>query len=208
MTETTKRYKVNEIYHSVQGEGKRAGQASIFLRFTGCNMRCAMEPGDKSPGGFDCDTEFESGIRMSASQIVERCIEESGGRSTKWIVATGGEPALQLDEVLIDALHSAGFRIQIETNGSIQVSDKIDFITVSPKVAEHCIRQTKATEVKYVRGYGQALPKTRVEAGHYLISPAFNGASPDKRTIEWCQQLVAGTEWEISVQLHKIEGIR
>lgn len=203
-----KTYMVNEIYASVQGEGMRAGQPSIFLRFTGCNMRCSMQHGDLSPGGFDCDTEFESGVKLTATQIVVRCVEEREEFGTNWIVATGGEPALQLDAALVEALHAAGFKIQIETNGSLPVASGIDFITVSPKVAEHCIRQLKADEVKYVRGYGQALPKTRVEATHYLISPAFNGTQVQPRTLKWCEQLVEGTPWRLSLQNHKIEGIR
>ena len=205
-----KTYMVNEIYASVQGEGMRAGQPSIFLRFTGCNMRCSIQPGELSPGGFDCDTEFESGVKLTASQIVARCFEEKMSTDTiiDWIVATGGEPALQLDAALVEALHAAGFKIQIETNGSLPVASGIDFVTVSPKVAEHCIRQLTANEVKYVRGYGQALPKTRVEADHYLISPAFNGTQVEQRTLKWCEQLVEGSKWKLSLQIHKLEGIR
>lgn len=210
-----KSYTVNEVYLSVQGEGMRAGERSIFLRFTGCNMRCSVEPGPKSPGGFDCDTEFESGRHLSLAELVEQVRRESvyeiegvGAGFCSWVVVTGGEPGLQIDSALIDALHRLGFKIAVETNGSIRLPDGLDWITVSPKVAEHCIRQLTATEVKYVRGYGQALPKTDIVAQHYLISPAFSGMEVDRGALEWCKELVKGTKWKLSLQEHKLKQWR
>lgn len=179
----------------------------MFLRFTGCNLRCAMEPGPKSPGGFDCDTEFESGRTMTLDQLVDWVVAEAA-EACRWVVITGGEPALQLDGELVDRLHEAGFLIAVETNGSKALVDGIDWITVSPKVAEHAIRQRKATEVKYVRGYGQALPETVVEAELYFISPTFAGLEPDPRALEWCRELVKGTKWKLSLQQHKLLGQR
>ncbi len=153
------RYLVNEIFYSLQGEGVRAGTANLFLRLSRCNLACAVET-----HGFDCDTEFESGRRLTLEEIVEEMRQLSG--SCDWVILTGGEPALQVDREMIDALHAAGYRLAIETNGSIELPPGIDWITVSPKVAEHAIRQRKADEVKYVRGYGQAIPRTVVEADH------------------------------------------
>ncbi|CAB4144937.1 NrdG Organic radical activating enzymes [uncultured Caudovirales phage] len=200
-------YRVNEVYRSPQGEGGRAGHDSVFLRFTGCNLRCAMEPGPKSPGGFDCDTEFESGRTMTLGELVS-WVREEAGEVCRWVVVTGGEPALQLDADLVTSLHDAGFLIAVETNGSKALPDGIDWITVSPKVAEHAIRQRTATEVKYVRGYGQALPETVVEAEQYYISPTFAGLEPDPRAVAWCEQLVKGTKWKLSMQQHKLLGQR
>ena len=199
-------YRVNEVYRSPQGEGGRSGHDSVFLRFTGCNLRCAKQAGPKSPGGFDCDTEFESGRSMSLDQLVAWVVEEAG--DCRWVVMTGGEPALQVDATLVEALHAAGFSLAIETNGSKKVADGIDWITVSPKVAEHCIRQLVATEVKYVRGYGQALPETVVAAERYFISPTFNGLEPDPRAVEWCKNIIRGSKWELSIQKHKLLGQR
>lgn len=202
-------YMVNEIYRSPQGEGIRQGEDSIFVRFTGCNMRCSIEPGPLSPGGFDCDTEFESGRKLCAIEIMEQCVLLTTEQDEcKWIVFTGGEPGLQLDEQLLDACKHLGFKTQIETNGSIALPPGIDCISVSPKVAEHCIRQKVATEVKYVRGYGQALPKTVVEAEHYWISPAFNGLVVERDTIDWCNKIIKDTKWKISLQKHKLLGVR
>jgi organic radical activating enzyme len=131
--------------------------------------------------------------------------------SPKWVVFTGGEPMLQLDRELVTAFRRAGFSCQIETNGTraIPLDWEIDFITVSPKVAEHAIKQLNATEVKYVRGYGQAIPRTRVNAIYKFISPAFDGAMTDERAFKWCQQLVAENDgWDLSVQAHKVWGVR
>jgi 7-carboxy-7-deazaguanine synthase len=202
----TGRYLVNEWFYSLQGEGVRAGAPSLFLRFAKCNMQCRLEPGPRSPGGFDCDTEFESGRWMDAEAIIAEL--KVAGPQCEWVVLTGGEPALQVDTALIDALHAQSYRLAIETNGSVEVPDGIDWITVSPKVAEHAIRQRVATEVKYVRCYGQAVPKTVVEADHYLISPAFNGDTLDRRTLAWCVELCKeNPPWRLTVQQHKLYGI-
>jgi len=230
-----KKYVVNEVFYALQGEGVRAGIPHVFVRFTGCNLRCAKEASEKSPGGFDCDTEFESGRGLAFDELLEwiqRCRARGSGRPDVrggWIVLTGGEPALQIDAEFCRRLHDEGFSLAIETNGSIELprrkaaaaeSDSgsevdlpladrlagyaIDWITVSPKVAEHAIRQRVAHEVKYVRAYGQATPKTVVEALHYVISPAFEGEFLDPETLAWCKDLVKqDPRWRLSVQQHK-----
>lgn len=210
-----KRYKVNEVFWSPQGEGMRAGEMSAFVRLCGCNMKCRMEEADDSPGGFDCDTEFESGRMRTAEEVCDDVAEAMEGAEpdkdyAPWIVFSGGEPALQLDCDLVGTCQRKGYRCAIETNGSIDVSMLgLDWITVSPKVAEHAIRQMQADEVKYVRGWGQAIPKTRVVADHYLISPAFNGLTQDRKAIEWCCGLVRKhPRWRLSIQLHKSWGVR
>jgi 7-carboxy-7-deazaguanine synthase len=226
-----KTYRINECFYSPQGEGVRAGTMNVFVRFSGCNMRCAVEPGPKSPGGFDCDTEFESGRPLTLDQIHDEVMGcQDGGPAAelcKWLVLTGGEPGLQVDREFCDYFHQKGFKLAIETNGSVELPFEwfggkhsvdpgpeakeyfLDWITVSPKVAEHCIRQKFAHEVKYVRGHGQAIPKTVVEAEHYLISPAFNGLELDRRTLAWCLQLVKDNPtWRLSTQLHKAWQVR
>lgn len=195
-------YMINEIFYSLQGEGVRAGTANLFLRFAGCNQTCRKET-----HGFDCDTEFASGRRMTLAEILAEFRQIRPG--CNWVILTGGEPALQVDRELIDALHAAGYKLAIETNGSIELPPGIDWITVSPKVAEHAIRQRFAHEVKYVRGYGQGIPKTVVQAEHKLISPAFEGNILDPRTLEWCIRLVKeNPNWRLSVQMHKNWNIR
>lgn len=196
------RYLVNEIFYSLQGEGVRAGTPNLFLRLSRCNLACKVET-----HGFDCDTEFESGRWMTLDEIVAEGRTLSA--TCDWVILTGGEPALQVDRELIDRLHAAGYRLAIETNGSFELPEGIDWITVSPKVAEHAVRQRVAHEVKYVRGYGQAIPKTVVKAEHYLISPAFEGADVDPRTLDWCIRLCKDNPpWRLSVQQHKLWKVR
>jgi organic radical activating enzyme len=224
-------YLVNEIFYSIQGEGMRAGEASVFVRFAKCNMRCTVEPGERSPGGFDCDTEFESGRRMTASEIDAEAalsvIDVVDGSELpagpRWIILTGGEPALQVDYPLCLALRSAGWKLAIETNGSIRLpmlpgshEDRpdrcefpFDWIVVSPKVAEHAVRQRVADELRYVRGHGQEIPSPACRATHLLISPAFDGDAVDQRAVAWCQNLVRRNPgWRLSVQLHKLWRVR
>jgi len=196
------RYLVNEIFYSLQGEGVRAGTPNLFLRLAKCNLACKVET-----HGFDCDTEFESGRWLTLPEIVAEF--RQAGEGCGWVILTGGEPALQGDRELIDGLHAAGYRLAVETNGSLELPAGIDWITVSPKVAEHALRQRTADEVKYVRGYGQAIPKTVVEAGHYLISPAFDGAEVDPRTLDWCIRLCKeNPPWRLYVQQHKLWRVR
>jgi organic radical activating enzyme len=196
------RYLVNEIFYSLQGEGVRAGTPNLFLRLSRCNLACKVET-----HGFDCDTEFESGRRLTIPEIVAEFRQLS--EACDWVILTGGEPALQVDPELIDALHAAGYKLAIETNGSVELPPGIDWITVSPKVAEHAVRQRTAHEVKYVRGYGQAIPKTVVQAEHYLISPAFDGPEVDSRTMDWCIRLCKeNPPWRLSVQQHKLWKVR
>jgi 7-carboxy-7-deazaguanine synthase len=233
--ENVKKYVVNEVFYALQGEGVRAGIPHVFVRFTSCNLRCAKEAGHRSPGGFDCDTEFESGRGLSFDELhdwIRRCHQKGSGRDDlegAWIVLTGGEPALQVDVELCKRLHDSGFLLAVETNGSIELpartvetgtegaanadnrsladrlaSYHIDWITVSPKVAEHALRQRVAHEVKYVRAYGQAIPRTAVEALYHVISPAFDADFLDPETLAWCKDLVKqNPRWRLSVQQHK-----
>jgi len=211
-----KSYIVNEIFWSPQGEGIRAGEMSLFIRFTGCNLQCKVESGKNSIGGFDCDTEFESGRKYTLNELVAAALaavplDKGWFKSNKaWIVFTGGEPALQLDKDLIYAMHEIGFMCAIETNGSKCVDGiGLDWITVSPKVAEHAVRQMTATEIKYVRGYGQGIPQPSCNAQYKLISPAFNGLSVDYKAMRWCVELIKDNpQWRLSVQMHKFWGVR
>jgi len=195
-------YLVNEIFYSLQGEGLRSGTPNLFLRLSRCNLACKVET-----HGFDCDTEFESGRRLTIPEILAEFRQLS--EACDWVILTGGEPALQVDPELIDALHAAGYKLAIETNGSVELPPGIDWITVSPKVAEHAVRQRTAHEVKYVRGHGQAIPKTVVQAEHHLISPAFDGPEVDARTMDWCIRLCKeNPPWRLSVQQHKLWKVR
>lgn len=201
-------YRVNDLFYTLQGEGVRAGTPAVFLRFQGCNLKCDILPGPGSPGGFACDTEFASGSLWTIERILQR-VAEVGGRC-RWVVLTGGEPGLQVDRVLVDAFHAEGYSLAIETNGTVDLSGlNLDWITLSPKVAEHALKQHEANELKYVRGYGQGLPVPSAKAEHCLISPAFHGGTVDAATIAWCVGLcLANPPWRLSVQVHQLIGLK
>lgn len=202
----SKTYRINEIFASIQGEGAMIGTPMIFIRFSGCNQKCRKET-----HGFDCDTEFASWRTLTAEDI--RCaVRAVGGleEEVDWAILTGGEPALQVDLDLLTTLKDDGWKIAIETNGSIELPWFIfDWVTVSPKVVEHSIRQKFADEVKYVRGYGQGIPKPACEATNKILSPAFNGMELDEKAVAWCIRLAKeNPEWRVIPQMHKLLGIR
>lgn len=193
-----KEYLINEIFYSLQGEGVRAGEPSIFLRFAKCDLNC-----------WFCDTDFENGVKMSASEIVLALKKLS--KSCQWVICTGGEPALQLDENLINVLHDAGFKIAIETNGRTMLPSGIDYIVCSPKTKSSDIKITKADELKYVIKSGDRLPKPPFRAKSQIISPMFDpdSTSVTNENLQYCIDLVKeNPEWRLSVQQHKIWGVR
>ncbi len=200
------KYSVCEIFASLQGEGARAGTANVFIRFSGCNLRCAADNVEEN-GQFNCDTDFSNGHKLTAEEIVTEA-SRVGGR-INWVILTGGEPALQLDEALLTELHDAGYQIAIETNGTVELPKGLDWVCVSPKTAEHTLKVFDADEVKYVRHAGQALPKSQVRAAYYFISPAWDAHGLNRDNLAWCIQLVKDApNWRLSAQQHKLWGIR
>lgn len=202
-----KTYAINDVFYSPQGEGVRAGTMNLFLRFSGCNLACGGTVDDQAYLPI-CDTEFVSQTRMTLEEILARF--RALAPTCTWVILTGGEPGLQLDQALVDGLHGAGYQLAIETNGTVNVDAfGLEWICVSPKVAEHALQQRTASEVKYVRNYGQGIPKTQVHAEHHVISPAFEGDRLDPKTLQWCIDLCKQhPQWRLSVQLHKFLQVR
>lgn len=197
-------YTVNEIFCSLQGEGVRAGTLNHFVRFSGCNMTCKVET-----HGFDCDTEFASGRKLTAQEIMQEL--QTLNPICRSVIFTGGEPLLQLDSELTHLLKDNGYYIAIETNGSkaLEPTVMVDWITCSPKVAEHAVRLKRASELKYVRGYGQGIPKPTCISMNLLISPAFDGMMMDRRALDWCIKLIhENPYWRLSLQTHKFINVR
>jgi organic radical activating enzyme len=202
----------------------------VFVRLSRCNLECRLEPGPRSPGGFDCDTEFESGRKVTLEELLAWVADETGagGGVPDWLLWTGGEPGLQLDLEVCEFFRGRGWKLAVETNGSVLLPTldpggpvepatadagltwfPFDHISVSPKVAEHAIRQRWAHEVRYVRAHGQALPRTEVKALYQYLSPAAQGDRLDPRAVAWCVNLVkSDPAWRLSVQQHKVWGVR
>ncbi|MCS7029198.1 MAG: 7-carboxy-7-deazaguanine synthase QueE [Bacteroidia bacterium] len=189
--------KVNEIFYTLQGEGARVGCPSIFIRLSHCDKTCPF-----------CDTEFESGKILTVGQIYENI----QNYPCQWIVWTGGEPTLQLTSQIVQFFKDKGYKQAIETHGGNKVPAGIDYIAVSPKVAEHVLAQNfpdGVQELRYIRHVGQAIPQPKIKAEHYFISPEFNGDVPVYENIAYCIELVKQhPQWRLSVQMHKFLKIR
>lgn len=192
--------RVSEIFYSLQGEGRRAGEPSIFIRLQGCSAKHACYA-----SGVRCDTEFESGKEMTLEGIFEWISEHGNG--CKWIVWTGGEPADQLTPEVVKFFRDEGFMQAIETSG-IKPVPSVDWLTLSPKVAEHVLAKNfpeGVTEIKYVRHLGQDIPQPSVVANYRYISPHFDGYFPNDANLKHCIQLCLDNPgWFLTVQAHKL----
>ncbi|HRE61228.1 MAG TPA: 7-carboxy-7-deazaguanine synthase [Micropepsaceae bacterium] len=206
-------YSVKEMFFTLQGEGARAGRAAVFLRFAGCNLWSGLERDRASAICQFCDTEFvgtdgAGGGKFSRAADLARAVAAlwpGGGKP--YVVCTGGEPLLQLDAPLIDALHQAGFEIAIETNGTIAVPPGIDWICVSPKAGAPLV-QVRGDELKLVFPQQGAEPE-RYQAhsfNHFFLQPMFGPAlaANIKAAIAYC---LAHPQWRLSLQTHKMLGI-
>jgi 7-carboxy-7-deazaguanine synthase len=201
-------YWVKEIFYSLQGEGMRAGIPHVFVRFAGCNLDCAMSPGPLSPGGFDCDTNWKNGTSYSLESLIQAiCATDTG--DCGWVLFTGGEPALQVNRILIDRLRDLEYSMAIETNGTLELPQGIDWITCSPKVPP--LKLQYADECKCVLTAGQPLPDLEKlpASANYLVSPASDRNELVKENMDWCMKLVMDSPiWRLSVQYHKVWKIR
>lgn len=209
-------YAVKEIFYTLQGEGMNAGRAAVFLRFAGCNLWSGRLDKREGLGGCAkwCDTDFVGtngtlGGRYTATELadaVRACWPESKGKPL--VICTGGEPLLQLDETLVQELHSRGFEIAIETNGTLPVPRGVDWICVSPKAgAEVVVRE--GHELKFVfpqTGLDpEAFRSLRFE--HFILQP-MDGPSRGEnmqKTLDYC---LTHPWWRLGVQAHKVLGIR
>lgn len=192
---------ISEIFYSIQGEGQRVGTANIFIRTQGCKAKNACYA-----MGIKCDTEFESGREYDIKQLYN----EIKNYDCKNIIWTGGEPAQQLTDDIVQFFKEKGYYQCIETSGLFPVSNLIDFVSVSPKVAEHVIKKnfTKVNELRYVRHKGQSIPNPSIEANYYFVSPHSDGFNLNFENIKHCLNLVKDNpKWRISIQMHKIYSV-
>ena len=205
-------YSVKEMFYTLQGEGNHAGRPAVFCRFSGCNLWTGREQDRASAICRFCDTDFvgtngEGGGKFAtAEQLAERInsLWPASYPQSKYVVFTGGEPLLQLDTVLIDAMHQQGFEIAIETNGTLPVPEGVDWICVSPKMGSELVVR-RGNEIKVVipqDGQDMALYAS-LDFEHYFVQ-AMDG--PDQKdnirlAIEFCKQ---HPQWKLSLQTHKL----
>lgn len=194
--------KVSEIFYSLQGEGARSGTPTIFIRLSGCKAKHACYN-----LGIRCDTEFESGEEMDLDEILQWC----GITGCKEITWTGGEPLDQLNEETISYFKKNGYFQAIETSGLHSCPNGIDFVCVSPKVAEHVIEKNfpnGVNELRYLRHKGQSIPNPSIKAQHYWISPHSDGWEINSDNLKHCIQLCKDfPKWKLSIQQHKLWNI-
>lgn len=208
-------YQVKEIFYTLQGEGAQAGRPAVFCRFAGCNLWSGREADRATAVCKFCDTEFVGtdgtlGGKYSAADLAQRIAAQwpASGAGKRYVVLTGGEPLLQVDSELVAALHAEGFEIAVETNGTIAAPEGIDWICVSPKAGADWV-QRSGNELKVVWPQ-PALDFSELEAAvftHRFLQPM---DSVDKqRNTEACIALcLARPQWRLSLQTHKITGIR
>ena len=191
---------VNEIFYSLQGEGYFSGTPSLFIRFSGCNLKC----------GF-CDTQHQHGTEMKEEDIVER----ARACKAQHVVITGGEPSLQLTESLVDKLHEIGKYVAVETNGTHLLPENVDWITLSPKDAFVTGTQSKivlkrCNELKLVFTGAPLADYSMIDVAHYFLQPCDVGNEAKNKeilenTINYC---LAHPQWHLSLQMHKLIGVR
>ena len=175
--------KINEIFYSLQGEGYYTGTPAVFIRFSGCNLRCPF-----------CDTHHEEGTLMSDEQLIEAV----SAYPCRLVILTGGEPSLWIDEALIERLHQANKYICVETNGTHPLPEGIDWVNCSPKEGAPVVL-THIDEVKVVY-IGQSLaPYAALPAQHHFLQPCSG-----QNTEEVVRYILSHPEWRLSLQTHKL----
>jgi len=208
-------YAVKEMFYTLQGEGAQAGRASVFCRFAGCNLWSGREQDREAAVCTFCDTDFvgtdgQGGGKFATAEELAATIASkwpAGVPGKPYVVCTGGEPLLQLDKPLIDALHAQGFEIAVETNGTQAAPEGLDWICVSPK-ADSEIVLTRGNELKLV--YPQPLARPERFAGlafdHFFLQP-MDSILKTQHTREAVAYCMANPQWRLSVQMHKVIGI-
>mgnify|MGYP001114257058 FL=1 len=205
-------YKIKEIYYTLQGEGAQTGRPAVFCRFTGCNLWSGREEDRHKAICQFCDTDFwgtdgKNGGRYSATELAEKIASLWPGGGQPYVVCTGGEPLLQLDEPLIEALHARGFEVAVETNGTQPAPAGLDWICVSPKAGADIVL-TEGHELKLVYPQSGAEPERYQDLSftHFFLQPMDSPqqAANIQATVSYC---LAHPQWRMSLQTHKVLNI-
>ena len=208
-------YSVKEIYFTLQGEGAQTGRAAVFCRFAGCNLWTGREEDRLKAVCQFCDTDFVGtdgpggGKFVSAGALAGAVARQwpSGGGGRPLVVCTGGEPLLQLDAPLVEALHAAGFEVAVETNCTQPAPTGLDWICVSPK-ADAEVVLTRGNELKLVFPQPSAMPErfTGLDFQHFFLQP-MDGLERKRNTRQAVEYCLLHPQWRLSVQTHKVIGI-
>jgi 7-carboxy-7-deazaguanine synthase len=202
-------YTVKEIFHTLQGEGTYAGRAAVFLRFSGCNLWSGREEDRAGAQCRFCDTDFVGGTKYADGASLAEAVAAAwpSGAQDRYVVVTGGEPALQLDEALIAALHGHGFEIGIETNGTRPLPMGIDWVCVSPKAGTE-LAVTAGHELKLIHPQAGAEPEkyAGLRFRHWYLQP-MDGPDRAANTEACVRYCLTHPQWRLSLQTHKIIGI-
>lgn len=207
-------YSVKECFYTLQGEGAQAGRPAVFLRFSGCNLWSGREQDRESAFCNFCDTDFVgtdgvNGGKFNTGVGLAKIINSLWPKNqpNKYVVCTGGEPMLQLDDDLIDALHFCGFEIAVESNGTIAVNPKIDWICISPKIGSTLV-QRSGDELKFVYPQPSSDPTQleNLDFRHFFLQPMDNSdyQANLQKAIQYCMD---HPKWRLSLQTHKLIGI-
>ncbi|HET8633320.1 MAG TPA: 7-carboxy-7-deazaguanine synthase [Gemmatimonadales bacterium] len=209
-------YAVKEIFYTLQGEGAQAGRPAVFCRFAGCNLWSGREADRATATCTFCDTDFvgtdgDGGGKFRSAEELAAAVaacwpaDEFAGR---YVVCTGGEPLLQLDEPLIEALHAHGFAIAVETNGTQPAPSGLDWICVSPKAGAPLVL-TEGDELKLVYPQSGAQPEqfSALAFRHFFLQP-MDGPDLAANTAAATSYCLAHPQWRLSLQTHKLLGIR
>ena len=209
-------YQVKEIYYTLQGEGARTGRAAVFLRFAGCNLWSGLERDRADAVCKFCDTDFvgvdgSSGGKFATADALALAAAEqwpAGSEAQPYVVCTGGEPLLQMDDALVASLHAQGFEIGIETNGTLPLPRGIEWICVSPK-ADAELELTTGQELKLVYPQDGAPPERYADLlfDHFFLQP-MDGPLREVNTKAATEYCLAHPQWRLSLQTHKLIGIR
>ena len=209
-------YAVKEIFYTLQGEGANAGRPAVFCRFAGCNLWSGLEKDRATAVCTFCDTDFvgtdgPGGGKFATPEDLAQAIFETwrgdGPGTGRLVVCTGGEPLLQLDPPLIEALHARGFQIAVETNGTLAPPPGLDWVCVSPKAGSDLVL-TAGDEIKLVYPQAGAPPESyaHMDFAHFFLQPMDgpDRAENSQKAVKYC---LSHPEWRLSVQTHKYLGI-
>ena len=208
-------YTVKETFYTIQGEGLQSGRPAVFCRFAGCNLWTGRERDRATAVCTFCDTDFvgvgpDGGRFATAEELAEAVAARwpANAEGRPFVVCTGGEPLLQLDEKAIDALHARGFEIAVETNGTQPVPRGLDWVCVSPK-ADAPLVATAGDELKLVYPQPAAPPERFIDLAfdHFLLQP-MDGPDLAENTRAAIAYCLSHPRWRLSVQSHKIIGVR